>query len=124
MMSLQSKRNLLTVVALRDRRVDRKEKSRCLDNFVERTGYTRKHAVAIFKHPPQNQSTRPPPVRRQHWFPSEETDLFSGPALRTWVGCGHSRLRQLSKLEERGERTRQPRGAKVSPSGEIGETSR
>jgi len=62
MMSLSSRRELLSAVAPRYRQADRAEKSRILDEFVRSTGYTRKHATALLNHPLRE---RPAPARRR-----------------------------------------------------------
>jgi len=78
MMSLQSKRELLSVVAPRYRKADREEKSRILDEFVESTGYGRKHALALLNHPPPK---RPSPVRRR---PRRYTRAVSDALVKVW----------------------------------------
>ncbi|MFN8484678.1 MAG: DDE-type integrase/transposase/recombinase [Anaerolineae bacterium] len=52
MMSLLSKRELVTVVGPRYRAARRNEKSRILDEFVAATGYERKYAIQVLNHPP------------------------------------------------------------------------
>ncbi|HEY3412829.1 MAG TPA: transposase family protein, partial [Armatimonadota bacterium] len=51
MMSLATKRELVASLAPRYFRASRGEKSRILDEFVASTGYHRKYAMAILKHP-------------------------------------------------------------------------
>ena len=56
MMSLQSRRELLAVVAPRYRAASRIERARMLDEFVASTGYHRKYAL-VFAPSPGDQST-------------------------------------------------------------------
>lgn len=51
MMSLQSRRELLAVVAPRYRSAERAERSRILEEFVASTGYHRKYALTLLNHP-------------------------------------------------------------------------
>lgn len=50
-MSITTRRELLACVALRYAGASRKEKSRIVDEFVASTGYHRKYALALLKHP-------------------------------------------------------------------------
>lgn len=53
MMSIQSKRELLTAITGRYRSACRKDKRQILDEFVAATGYHRKYAVQLLNHPPK-----------------------------------------------------------------------
>jgi len=53
MMSIQSKRELLTAVAPRYRAAGRNDKRQILDEFVASTGYHRKYAIQLLNHPPK-----------------------------------------------------------------------
>lgn len=66
MMSMQSTRELLTVVSPRYVTATDAEKRRILNEFVATTGYHRKYALALLNHPPRSRSR---PVRR----PREKT---------------------------------------------------
>src|SRR6476620_7635614 len=59
MMSLVSKREVVTVVSQGYRQATRPEKSRILDEFVAVTGDERKYAIAVLNHPPQAHPPRP-----------------------------------------------------------------
>ncbi|MCA1665946.1 MAG: hypothetical protein LC793_00760, partial [Thermomicrobia bacterium] len=52
MMSMKTKRELLTVVSPRYVTATEAEKRRILDEFVAATGYHRKYALALLHHPP------------------------------------------------------------------------
>ena len=70
-MSLKSRRELLAVVAPRYQKVGKREKQRILEEFLESTGYGRKHATALLNHPPE---TQPAVVRRRpRLYPPEVT---------------------------------------------------
>ena len=60
-MSMKSKRELLTVVSPRYVTATGAEKQRILDEFVVTTGYHRKYAMALLRHPPP---PRTRPIRR------------------------------------------------------------
>jgi hypothetical protein len=62
MMSLKSRRELLAVVAPRYQKANRREKQPLLEEFLESTGYGRKHATTLLNHPPE---ARPVVVRRR-----------------------------------------------------------
>lgn len=51
MMSLQSRRELLAVVAPRYRAAQRQERTRILEEFLASTGYHRKYALTLLNHP-------------------------------------------------------------------------
>jgi hypothetical protein len=83
MMSLASKRELLLAVAPRYFAAGRREKSRIVDEFVAVTGYHRKYALALLKHP-HVKTRKPKRHRKVRYGPAV------GRALRTcWeaVGC-------------------------------------
>src|SRR5947209_4389790 len=61
MMSMKSKRELLAVVSPRYVTATGAEKQRILDEFVATTGYHRKYALALLRHPPP---LRTRPIRR------------------------------------------------------------
>lgn len=62
MMSIKSRRELLTTVTHRYRAAPRKERHRILDEFVASTGYSRKYAIHLLRHPP---APRRPQKRRK-----------------------------------------------------------
>jgi hypothetical protein len=83
MMSMATKRELLTTVAPRYFRANRKEKSRILDEFVASTGYHRKYATALLKHP--NVRTRKDKRERKPRYGAE----VAAALRRCWetLGC-------------------------------------
>ena len=52
MMTIKSRRELLTAVTPRYRAAQGKERERILDEFVASTGYNRKYAIYLLRHPP------------------------------------------------------------------------
>src|SRR5205814_6994991 len=73
MMSMKSKRELLTAVSPRYVTATGAEKRRILDEFAAATGYHRKYALALLNHPPvpraravrrPREKAYPPPVQR------------------------------------------------------------
>ena len=61
MMSVSSRQELAREVSVRYARASRSEKSRILDEFVRTTGYHRKYAMGVLRHPP---ALRAGPIRR------------------------------------------------------------
>ncbi len=61
MMSMKSKRELLTIVSPRYVTATGAEKQRILDEFIATTGYHRKYALTLLNHPPP---PRTRPIRR------------------------------------------------------------
>ena len=53
-MSLQARRELLRVTAVRYQKSSKKEKQLILDEFVASTGYHRKYAIQLLKHDTPN----------------------------------------------------------------------
>jgi hypothetical protein len=51
-MSFQAKRELLAQIADRYQAAGHAQKSVILDEFVAATGYTRKYAIRVLRHPP------------------------------------------------------------------------
>ncbi len=51
-MSFQAKRELLAQTAARYQAADHARKTGILDEFVAATGYTRKYAIRVLRHPP------------------------------------------------------------------------
>src|SRR5215210_452066 len=52
MMSIHTRRELAASIALRYQKAGKKDKVRILDEFVAATGYNRKHAITVLRHPP------------------------------------------------------------------------
>ncbi|MGF6978119.1 hypothetical protein QFZ94_006634 [Paraburkholderia sp. JPY465] len=63
-LSMTTRRELTDAVGERYRRSDRTEKRQILDEFIELTGYHRKHAIRVLCRDPQPQRTKPGPQRR------------------------------------------------------------
>ena len=55
-----SRYDLVRALAPRYAHVDKREKGQVLDEVCQLTGYTRKHAIALLRHPPADA----PPVKR------------------------------------------------------------
>lgn len=66
MMSKRSKHELLDSVRARYLRADRKTKQRILDAVVAYTGYHRKYAIHLLRHPPKVRSKQRRPRRRTY----------------------------------------------------------
>src|SRR5215218_453511 len=58
-MSFPAKRELLAQTAGRYRAADHAQKSTILDEFIAATGYTRKYAIRMLRHPPLAAIKRP-----------------------------------------------------------------
>ncbi|MGF6971774.1 hypothetical protein QFZ94_000201 [Paraburkholderia sp. JPY465] len=56
---MTTRRELTDAVGERYRRSDRTEKRQILDEFIELTGYHRKHAIRVLCRDPQPQRTKP-----------------------------------------------------------------
>src|SRR5579883_1071095 len=65
MMSLQSRRELLAVVAPRYQAAQGQERTRILEEFVASTGYHRKYALHLLNHPLPQASSPPARQKRQ-----------------------------------------------------------
>ncbi|WP_227749487.1 integrase catalytic domain-containing protein [Paraburkholderia atlantica] len=63
-LSMTTRRELTEAVGERYRRSDRTEKRQILDEFIELTGYHRKHAIRVLCRVPQPQRAKPGPQRR------------------------------------------------------------
>jgi len=61
---MTTRRELIEAVGERYRRSDRKDKRQILDEFVELTGYHRKHAIRVLRREPQPPKAKPGPQRR------------------------------------------------------------
>lgn len=61
---MTTRRELTEAVGERYRRSERKEKQQILDEFVELTGYHRKHAIRVLCKEPQPPRAKPGPNRR------------------------------------------------------------
>ena len=75
-MSMKSKRELLTTISPRYVTATGADKARILDQFVAATGYHRKDAITLLRHPP-------PPRRRPITRP--RTKRYTLPVQRTLV---------------------------------------
>src|SRR5438477_1472801 len=62
-----SRYDLVRALAPRYAHVGKREKGQLLDEVCQLTGYTRKHALALLKHPPPDE---PPVKRRRRRSPS------------------------------------------------------
>lgn len=60
MMSHRSKRELLEVIRPRYLKATRKEKKQILDELIAATGYHRKYAIRVLKHPPKSKGLKKP----------------------------------------------------------------
>ncbi|MEX3790537.1 transposase, partial [Paraburkholderia sp. BR14374] len=58
-LSMTTRRELTEAVGERHRRSDRTEKRQILDEFIELTGYHRKHAIRVLCRDPQPQRAKP-----------------------------------------------------------------
>jgi hypothetical protein len=67
MMSKESRRELLAVVAPRYRASKRKERKSILEEFVASTGYHRKYAIELLNHPPKAQAPHKPQQRKRRY---------------------------------------------------------
>ncbi|MGH8163940.1 MAG: hypothetical protein ACREP1_06360 [Rhodanobacteraceae bacterium] len=108
MMSITSKRELLTTVSPRYVIATGADKARILDEFVATTGYHRKYALALLHHPPRSRSrpvTRP---RAKTYTPAVQRAL-----VRLWEIAGRICSKRLvpglpdllDALERHGELT-------------------
>ncbi|MGT2476664.1 hypothetical protein [Paraburkholderia terrae] len=61
---MTTRRELTEAVGERYRRSDRDEKRQILDEFIELTGYHRKHAIRVLCREPQPSGKKPGPQRR------------------------------------------------------------
>ena len=64
MMSHRSKRELLEVIRPRYLKATRKEKKQILDELIAATGYHRKYAIRVLKHPPKSKGLKKPSKQR------------------------------------------------------------
>ncbi len=87
-MSMSSKRELLTTVSPRYVLATDTDKVRILDEFVATTGYHRKYAITLLRHPP-------PPRRRPITRPREKT--YTPAVERALVRCWEIADRICSK---------------------------
>lgn len=108
MMSMKSKRELLTTVSPRYVTATSADKARILDEFVATTGYHRKYAIVLLNHPP-------PPRRRPITRPRAKTytPVVQRMLVRLWQITGRMCAKRLvpglpalvDALERHGELT-------------------
>ncbi len=77
MMSLESRRELLAVVAPRYRAAHTQERSRILEEFVASTGYHRKYALRLLNHPVSQAPARKHRQRARHYPLAVQQALIS-----------------------------------------------
>jgi hypothetical protein len=90
MMSMQSKRELLTTVSPRYVTASGADKQRILDEFVATTGYHRKYALTLLRHPP-------PPRRQPITRPRQRryTPVVQRALVRFWEITGRMCSKRL-----------------------------
>src|SRR6476661_5924215 len=90
MMSMKSKRELLTTISPRYVTATGADKQRILDEFVATTGYHRKYAIALLRHPP-------PPRRRPILRPRAKryTPVIQRLLVRLWEITGRMCSKRL-----------------------------
>jgi len=118
MMSVRSRQDCSREVSVRYLSASRVEKGRILDEFCRTTGYNRKYAVSVLRHPP---SIRNAPIRRpraSQYTPAVKRELltiwkasdflcgkrlapFIGPLLEALERCGEIDLRLAPAIRER-----------------------
>jgi hypothetical protein len=77
---MTTRRELTEAVGERYRRSDRNEKHQILDEFIELTGYHRKHAIRVLCREPQPPRAKPSPQRRYD-------DEVRAALITLWEGC-------------------------------------
>jgi hypothetical protein len=75
-MSLISRRELITSVAVRYRQASRAEQHQILAQFIAATGYHRKYAIALLNHPPSLEGTSARGRRPRHYDQGVEAVLI------------------------------------------------
>jgi hypothetical protein len=105
MMSIGGRRELLGSVAPRYRKATKKEKSRILDEFAAITGYHRKYAVHVLRHPPAQRTSQRRRRKRIYGLPVQTA------LVRLWrianCICGKRLVPYLSELIAMLERHRE-----------------